>query len=233
MAHRLFPITALVLAFPLFTACGDDGGTRSEPARATGRAALAGTGYTSDQLRQALLTELPGYQRAGETDAGEYGTRKAIQNFEQLQRQVRVDNPRCRRVAAGPEIDRATPVAIATFSRGNGQTATETLMAMDDETTEKHVKARVPAGCQTFRAQVGSQWSEHTVVERLPGTLGQGSRTVGVSTTTGASNTKTWYVVLRGRRYLVTISLYGPAATRAEAEQIARLADEQARRILP
>jgi hypothetical protein len=39
--------------------------------------------------------------------------------------------------------------------------------------------------------------------------------------------------VLRGPRYLATVSLIGPNATRAEAEQLARQADAQAQRILP
>ncbi|WP_067487924.1 hypothetical protein [Actinomadura hibisca] len=234
MAHRLLPTTAALAALAAaLTACGGDGGGPAEPARATGRAALAGTGYTSDQLKEALLRELPGYQRAGEPDSGEYGTRKAIQNFEQLQREVQLDKKSCAAVQAGQKVDKSIPAALATFSKGGSQYVTETLMAMPDDDAEQQVKARVPAGCQTFRTRVGAQWSEHTVVEPPPGTIGAGSRTVGVTTTTGGSNTRTWYVVLRGRRYLATISLYGPTATRAEAEGLARQAHEQAQRILP
>ncbi|MFC9977942.1 hypothetical protein ACFVH6_44250 [Spirillospora sp. NPDC127200] len=234
MAHRFLPTTAaLTVLAAALTACGGDGGGAAEPARATGRAALAGTGYTSDQLKQALLRELPGYQRAGEPDSGEYGTRKAIQNFEQLQREVRLDKPRCAAAQPGRQVDKSVPAALTTFTKSGSQYVTETLMAMSDDEAEQQVKARVPAGCQTFRTRVGAQWSEHTVVEPPPGDIGEGSRVVGVTTTTGGSNTRTWYVVLRGRRYLATISLYGPTATRAEAERLARLAHEQAGKILP
>jgi hypothetical protein len=71
------------------------------------------------------------------------------------------------------------------------------------------------------------------VVEASRGTLGAGSRTVGVATTSGTSHVKTWYVVLKAHGYLCTITLYGPNVTRAEAEQISHQAYQQAERILP
>ncbi|WP_433331516.1 hypothetical protein [Spirillospora sp. CA-294931] len=229
--HRLLPIVAAAV---MASACGGGGDDGAEPAKVTGRAALAGTGYTSDQLEQALLTELPGYERAGEPDSGEYGSLKAIQNFNQLQRQVRLDKPSCRNERPGAAmLDKGIPAAIATFTKGNGQSVTEALMAMPDSAAEQQVKARVPADCMAFRTRVGAQWSEHRVVEAPLGTIGEGSRTVGVTTVSGASHTKTWYVVLRDRRFLATISLFGPGATRAEAEQLARYAHSQAQRILP
>jgi hypothetical protein len=234
-AQRFLPIA--VLATMAATSCSGDGGDEpAQPVKATGRAALAGIAYTSDQLEQALLTDIPGYERTDEPDSGEYGSLKAIQNFNQLQEQVTLDKPRCARATAGgtaASADRSTPTAIATFARGNGQTATEALMATSADAAEQQVKGRVPAGCLSFRTRVGSQWSDHRVVETPPGIIGEGSRTVGVTTTSGTSHTKTWYVVLRGRRYLATVSLYGPRATRAEAEQLARQAYDQAQRILP
>jgi hypothetical protein len=193
----------------------------------------SGTGYTSDQLRQALLLEIPGYQRAGEPDSGEYGSLSAIQNFNQLQRQVKLDKPRCATVGREFGLTQgAAPTAIATFTKGNGQTVTETLIRVSPDTANRQVRLRVPVGCRVFRARVGDQWSEHHVVEAR-GRLGAGSRTVGVATTSGASHVKTWYVVLKAPGYLATITLYGPNVTRAEAEQIARQAYDQAERILP
>jgi hypothetical protein len=215
---------------------GDDGAEAGRP-ESTGKAALAGTAYTSDQLRQALLTEAPGYRRNGEPDAGEYGALKAIQNFHQLQRQVTIDKTACRGNGTagpgGPAIDKAAPTAITAFAKGSGQSLTETVIALPAEAAEKHVDARVPDGCRSFRTKVGGQWAQHRVVESPPGRIGEGSRTVGVSTIVGGSTLKSWYVVLRGRRHLTTISLIGPNATRAEAEQVARLAEAHARRILP
>ncbi|MQY04976.1 hypothetical protein [Actinomadura macrotermitis] len=232
MTHRLLPIALLAAAAATTAGCGG-GADQGPPAQAAGRAALAGAGYTSDQLEQALLTEPSGYRRAGDPDSGEYGTLAAIQNFDQLQRQVKLDKPRCAAARPGGALDRSVPAAIATFAKKGGSSLTETLLALPDDAAERQVKARVPAGCQTFRTLVGATWSEHEVMEPPPGTLGEGSRTVGVVSTTGGSNTKTWYVVARGRRHLVTISLYGPNATREEAEGLAGQAIEQARRILP
>ncbi|MFC6880314.1 MULTISPECIES: hypothetical protein [Actinomadura] len=249
MAHRLLPAALIATALTAsLAACGggDGGDDRAERLRTAGRAAPVGTGFTSDQLEQALLTEAPGYRRAGEPDSGEYGSLKAIQNFNQLQRQVKLDKPRCANGGNGPGsaagsgsggsdsvIDRAAPSALTTFAKGNGQTVTETLMSLTAEAAAQQVKARVPTGCLMFRTRVGAQWSEHRVVESPPGRIGQGSRTVGVTTVSGGSHTKTWYVVLQGRRYLATISVFGPTATRTEAESLARLAYAQAERILP
>jgi hypothetical protein len=95
------------------------------------------------------------------------------------------------------------------------------------------VRIRVPAACRSFKARVGDQWSAHRVVEATRGRLGEGSRTVGVATTSGSSHVKTWYVVLKATGYLATITLYGPNVTRAEAEQIALQAHRQAERVLP
>jgi hypothetical protein len=193
-----------------------------------------GTGYTSDQLQQALLTDVSGYQRAGEPDSGQYGSLDAIQNFNQLQSQVKLDKPQCANTGHGfTTAQQAAPAAIATFAKANGQSVTETLMRVSADTADRQVAIRVAPACRSFRARVGDQWSTHQVVEATRGRLGEGSRTVGVATTSGASHVKTWYVVLKARGYLATITLYGPNVTRTEAEQLARLAYEQAERILP
>jgi hypothetical protein len=234
MAHRVLPIAVLLTAAAAASACSGTGGERTQPVRATVRAVPAGTGYTSDQLEQALLTDIPGYQQSGEPDSGEYGALKPIQTADQLQQQVKLDKPRCAQAArAGGLQDKSLPAAIATFARGSGQTATETLVSMQADSAERQVKTRIPVGCSTFRTRVGAQWTAHELVEAPPGTIGDGSRTVGVSTVAGSSHTKAWYVVLRGQRYLATLALYGTNATRAEAEQLARQAYDQAEKILP
>jgi hypothetical protein len=201
-----------------------------------GRTAVTGRGYTSDQLRQALLTDLPGYRRASEPDSGEYGSLKAIQNFNQLQSQVKLDKPKCAAVSrafgTSPEAQYA-PAAITTFTKGDGQTVTETLLTISAATADRQVKLRVPAGCRTFRARVGDEWSAHQIVEATRTQLGGGSRTVGVATTSGNSQVKTWYVVLRSRGYLASVTMYGVDVTQADAEDAARQAYAQAERILP
>lgn len=199
-----------------------------------GRAALALTGYTSDQLKQALLADLGGYQRVGEPDSGEYGSLKGIQNFGQLQRQVTLDKPRCADAAgAQPAVDKSAPAALTSFSRGDGQVVTETLMGMPDEAAQRQLERRVPSGCLTFQTRVGTQTAEHRVTEIPGGTIGKGSRTVGVSTVSGDSRSRAWYVVLRGRHCVATVSLFGPNATREEVEQIARQAYDRAEHDLP
>jgi hypothetical protein len=226
-------VVAIALVTATASACG---GSPTRAAQNPGRTVPVGQGYTSDQLRQALLTEISGYRRAGEPDSGEYGALKAIQNFNQLQSQVKLDKPQCavtsRAFGSSPEAHSA-PAAITTFAKDDGQTVTETLMTISPATADKQVKLRVPAACRTFRALVGDQWSTHQIIEATQTRLGGGSRTVGVATTSGNSHVKTWYVVLRSRGYLASITMYGPNATQVGAEDAARRAYDQAERILP
>ena len=230
MAHRLLPLVLLSTAAAV-TACGGGGGG-ARPVHGTAPAEVAGVGYTSDQLAQALLTELPGYRKAAEPDSGSYGTLKAIQNAARLQRQAVLDKPRCGTGRPGGTVPADVPAALVTFAKQD-QSVTQTLMGMSAADAEKQVDARVPAGCLSFRTKVGSQWSQHRVVEGPRGDIGEGSRTVGIATTTGDTRTRTWYVVFRGRQYLTTVTVFGPKATRTEAETLARRSLTQADRILP
>lgn len=230
MAHRLLPIMLLATAAAA-TACGG-GGERARPVHGTAPAEVAGVGYTSDQLAQALLTELPGYRKAGEPDSGSYGTLRPIQNAARLQRQTVLDKPQCGTGGPDGTVPGDVPAALVTFAK-SGQTVTQTLMGMPVGAAEKQVNVRVPAGCLRFRTKVGSEWAKHRVVESPKGDIGEGSRTVGVTTTSGDTSTRTWYVVFRGRHYLATITVSGPTATRTEAERLARTALGQADRILP
>ncbi|XRQ09736.1 hypothetical protein ACN3XK_02170 [Actinomadura welshii] len=230
MAHRLLPIMLLSTAAAV-SACGGDGG-RAQPVHGTAPAEVAGVGYTADQLAQALLPGVPGYRKAGEPDLGAYGTLRAIQNAARLQRQTTLDKPRCGTGGPSGDLPGDVPAALVTFAKKE-QTATQTLMGMSAGEAEKQVNARVPSGCLRFRTKVGSRWSQHRVVESPRGDIGEGSRTVGVATTSGNTRTRTWYVVYRGRHFLATVTVSGPDATRAEAENLARRSLAQADRILP
>ncbi|NKZ08895.1 hypothetical protein [Actinomadura latina] len=231
MAHRFIPIVLLVTAAGA-SACGG-GGERAREVRSTARAEVAGIGYTSDQLAQALLGEATGYRRAGEPDSGEYGSLKAIQNAARLQREATLDKPRCGTGRPAGTVAGDVPAALVSFTGSAGQTATETLMGMSAGDAEKQVNARVPSGCLRFRTKIGSNWAEHRVVETPKGDIGEGSRTVGITTASGNARSRTWYVVFRGRHYLATISVFGPAVTREDAERLAREAQAQAERVLP
>lgn len=215
-----------VAAVSVMSGCGGGGAAQAVP---------AGQGYTSDQLRRALLTDVAGYRKAAEPDSGAYGSLRAIQNFNQLQRQVTLDKPQCAGVggmASAGDLKNVA-AAIATFAKDDGQTFTETLMAVSASVADQQVKLRVPTGCRSFRAQIGDQFSAHEVTEATGGRIGDGSRTVGVSTTSGSARVQTWYVVLRSRGYLATVTLYGPSVTQDDAERLAKQAYGQAERVLP
>ncbi|GAA0948420.1 hypothetical protein GCM10009550_24750 [Actinocorallia libanotica] len=220
---------------------GCAGETRERPASAGEDTASAPAGartYTSDQLRQALLPEVQQYVRAGEPDSGAYGMLKPVRNFAQLQGQVTLDKPKCatasQAVGSGGSLGSA-PAALATFARADGQTITQTLLAVSELTATEEIGRRVPALCRTFRTKVGGRWSTHQVVEATPDRrfVGDGSRTVGLLTMSGSTKVTMWFVVFRGRGYLGTISVYGAKASRREAERIGTLAHEQAARVLP
>lgn len=231
MAHRLLPVTLLLSTAVAATACGGDA-ERARQVRGTARAEVAGIGHTSAQLAQALLQQPSGYRRAGEPDWGEYGSLKAIQNASRLQREAVLDKPSCGKARPGGDVAGDVPAALVSFTGGRGLTATETLMSMPAADAEKQVNARVPPGCLRFRTRVGTAWAAHRVAEAPKGEIGEGSRTVGVATTGDGARTRTWYVVFRGRRYLATITVYGPGATRADAERLAGEALAQAGRVL-
>lgn len=231
MAHRLLPLTLLLSTAVAGTACGGDA-ERARQVRGTARAEVAGVGPTSAQLAQALLQQPSGYRRAGEPDWGEYGSLKAIQNASRLQREAVLDKPSCGKARPGGDVAGDVPAALVSFTGERGLTATETLLGMSAADAEKQVNARVPPGCLKFRTRVGSTWAAHKVVEAPKGEIGEGSRTVGVGTVSGGARTRTWYVVFRGRRYLATITVFGPGATRADAERLAGEALAQAGRVL-
>ncbi|MDL4813308.1 hypothetical protein [Actinomadura opuntiae] len=231
MANRLLPIAVLAAAVAAASACGGGGG-RAGRVHGTARAAPAGTGYTSDQLGQALLQQVTGYRR-GEPDSGEYGSLKALRNAAQVRQEAKLDKPTCADAqSGGGKVAADVPAALVTFAKSDGQTATETLMGVADADAEQQVETRVPAGCLTFRTRLGGQWAEHRVTEARRGGIGDGSRTVGVTTTSGDQRINTWYVVFQGRHYLGTVTVFGPNATRAEAEGLARASVAQARGIL-
>jgi hypothetical protein len=238
MTRRTAAAAINAVAVAAVVAVGGCGGGASStpPDEPPGGRVPAGTGYTSDQLEQALLPEITGYRRTGRPESGEYGSLSAIRNFTELQRQVKLDKPECadatRTFDASAEVQRA-PAAITTFVKGFGQYATESLMTVPDEISEQLVRLRIPAGCRSFRTEVGDSVSSHRVAAAPRGRLGEGSRTVGVATVSGSSRVRTWYVVLRSGGYVATITLYGPNATRAEAEQVARRAYQRAERVLP
>ncbi len=231
------PRAALALALLAAAAGCGGGGARHQAAGAPQPSAPpASEPYNADQLAQALLTDIPGYERSGPPQRGPYDSLPAVQSTAQMQQAARLDKPQCaasaRTVSAGKDVQ-AAPSALAAFGRGGDQTATETLMAVGPDVAAQEVALRVPAACRSFRARVGGRWATETVVEARGTRIGEGSRTVGVSTTVGGTTVRTWSVVLRSRGYLAAITLYGPSATRAQAESLAMRAYQQAERILP
>lgn len=228
-------ILALVL---LATAAGCGGGGARQ--QAAGAPQPSGPPpsepYNADQLAQALLTDVPGYARSGPPQRGPYGSLPAVQSTTQMQQATTIDKPQCantgRAVAAGKDVQTA-PSALALFAKGGDQTATETLMTVGPDIAAQEVGQHVPAACRTFHAHVGGRWATDTVVEARGARIGEGSRTVGVATAVGTTTVRTWSVVLRSRGYLATVTLFGPGATRAQAESLARRAYQQAERILP
>ncbi|GAB2821923.1 hypothetical protein GCM10022221_20040 [Actinocorallia aurea] len=195
------------------------------------------TTYTADQLRQALLADVPGYVRAGEPESGSYGMLRAIRNFTQLQGQVKLDKPECADAARALETAgelAAAPAALTTFAKATGETVTQTLLAVSPRAAQREIERRVPKLCRTYKTKVGGEWSTHQVLEQTPDRhfVGEGSRTVGLVTMSGEVQVNMWFVVFTEAGYLGTVSVYGPKATKGEAENLARDAVAQTQRVL-
>lgn len=241
MTSRTLGVLAALLLLPALAGCAEaKDGKASADGTPSAEAPVPGA-YNADQLTQALLADVSGYERSGAPQWGQYASLAAVQNYNQMQQAVKLDKPQCasssRSISQDKEVQTAHS-ALVTFVKGSRQStteqsATETLMAVGPDVAASQVKLRVPAGCRAFRVKVGGRWAANTVVEGAGSRIGEGSRTVGVITTVGAATVRTWFVVLRSRGYLATITLYGPGATRPEAERLARRAYQQAERVLP
>lgn len=203
--------------------CGNSGGA---PPPTSSSAPVPGS-YSADQLAEALLTEIPGYQRSGIPQSGQYGSLAAVQNSTAMQQAGKIDRPRCLPRGVTGDV-RSAPAALVAFERGS-QSVSEALLAVGPDVAARQVRERVPAGCRTFRVRAGGGWSAATVLEPRGTRIGEGSRTVGVLT----MGARTWIVVLRSRGYLAAVTLFGPAATQTEAENLARQSYQQAERVLP
>jgi hypothetical protein len=237
-AVAAFLVWGLLLGLPLslVAGCGGGGGGHVAATSSPSSVAPVPGSYNADQLTQALLTDIPGYIRSGAPQWGEYGSLAAVQNLNQMQQAVKLDKPQCASSTRALNQEKAVqtaPSALAAFTRGTGQSVTETLMAVGPDVAARQVRVRIPAGCRSIRVKVGGAWVSDTLVEPSGAHIGEGSRTAGVLTNTGTTAVRTWFVVLRSRGYLATITLYGPGATQAEAERFAHRAYQQAERILP
>jgi hypothetical protein len=235
MTSRICPALAVLLILISAAACGGGRGHRATSPVTPSSAAPVPGSYTADQLTHALLTDIPGYERSGAPQWGEYGSLAAIQNLNQMQQAVKLDKPQCASSARAVSSEKAVqsaPSALVAFAQNADKSATETLMAVGPDVAARQVKVRVPAGCRTFRVKIGRNWLTDTIVEG-GARIGEGSRTAGVTTVNGPTTVHTWFVVLRSRGYLATITLYGPGATQVEAERLARRAYQRAERILP
>jgi hypothetical protein len=235
MTSRKLPAVAAFVLLASAAGCGGGGG-RAVTGSTPTFAAPAPDSYNADQLTQALLTDIPGYVRSGAPQWGEYGSLAAVQNLNQMQQAVKLDKPQCASSTNALSQEKAVqtaPSALVAFTQGGRQSVTETLMAVGPDVAARQVKVRVPAACRSIRVKVGRNWVSDTIVEPSGAHIGEGSRTAGVLTSTGVTSVHTWFVVLRSRGYLATITLYGPGATQADAERFARGAYQQAERILP
>lgn len=236
MTSRTPSAVATLLLLAAITGCAGGGGKGASAGSTPSSEVPVPGSYNADQLTQALLTEIPGYQRSGAPQWGQYSSLAAVQNYNQMQQAVKLDKPQCAavtRTVSQENAVQAAPSALVAFVRGRQQSATETLMAVGPAVAAQQVKLRVPVACRVFRVRIAGHWAANRVVEPSGTRIGEGARTAGVTTTVGTTTVKTWFVVLRSRGYLATITLYGPGATQAEAERLARSAYQQAERILP
>jgi hypothetical protein len=242
MTSRKTSAVVAVLFLASAAGCGGGGGGHAVASPTPSYEPPVPGSYNAVQLTQALLTDIPGYVRSGAPQWGEYGSLAAVQNLNQMQQAVKLDKPQCASSTHPLSQEKgvqSAPSALVAFTKGTRQSLTETLMAVGPDVAARQVKVRVAAACRTFRVKVGRTWVSDTIVEPSGTRIGEGSRTAGVVTAAatpvaaGGVAIHTWFVVLRSRGYLATITLYGPGVTQVEAERLARKAYQQAERVLP
>jgi hypothetical protein len=222
----------LLMTGGLLCGCTSYAGISGEPSTAP---ASSFSGYGSDQLEQALLTSVSGYQQTGAAQSGNYSELPDVQSFLSMRQGVKLSKPQCQSTTVTGVVgqDRQLPAAVVSFAHGSGGTVTETLLSMNPKDAAQQVALRLPADCRSFKVHIDRQWATETVTQSTADVVGEGSRTVGVSTTVGGQTVDSWFVTFYSRTYLATVSVYGSGATRGRATSIARAAYAEAERVLP
>jgi hypothetical protein len=209
------------------------GGSASSP-----RPAPTGA-RTAKRLESALLVRVAGFTAFGRPESGALGELKSVRQGAQLQRATTYDKPRCAKANQAFTDDprvRTAPAASVAFAQAPELTAHQLLLAIPADVAAAQIGYRVPESCRRYRARVGEdgEWFRYRVVERgKPAAgLGEKSRTVGVAARAGSgedtAETKIWHVAFQGDGYVGSITLSGPRATRAGAEELARTAFKEA-----
>lgn len=250
-----FAVTIMTIAAAGMTSASCAGGGGSGDARGDGpppaglpSAAPSGGAaeggprdITAAQLENALLTQVSGYERLAGPESGTYGKLKSVRQSSQFQQAARpqLNKPQCARATeAFTAKAQNAPAATVGFDKGGEVTFAEVLMAVPDAVAKEQIGYRVPYLCRSYRATFGNgQQFDYRVVtgdESAALRLGAGARTLGMAVTapSGRVNTKIWTVVFRDDDYVGSVALTGPKVTRADVEELARSAYQQAERVL-
>ncbi|WP_283139675.1 hypothetical protein [Rhizohabitans arisaemae] len=135
-----------------------------------------GRPYTAQDLRGALLGEVPGLRRAYGPEAGLYGALRATRLGNEAMAKAELNKPQCRKIG---QIDptsvhvRNSPAAVIVFGK-EGFSLTEALIALAPEEAVKPFEVKAPRECSAYRARVGKANFSYLTREMALEKLGDG-----------------------------------------------------------
>jgi hypothetical protein len=217
--------------------CGG-GGTAAKPPAKPAKAAqaaytLAGSAYTSAQLRSALLTSVNGVKPAVSAEAGAYGSLPGVTATKQSLTGVKITPARCAGATgtglSSGKFDKV-PATVTTF-RFATVAASEVLLSPPANMLAAALAHRIPAGCSRYQARVGGKTYTYRITEVRAPRLGDAAAELNVRAT-GAATANIWTVIYRSHGMVGAVTLIGPHATKAAADALTTLAYNHARKTL-
>ncbi len=204
--------------------CGTSAGTSHASATQTaGAAAATGpSGFTSAQLKGALLTKIGGARPAAPAEAGDYGALPDVQTSKNTMNGVKVTPAKCAEATVTGFNSAAfthAPASVVTFRVGRDGVS-EVLVSATPEISSTALGNRLPAGCTRYTATVQGRTFHYSVKEAPFSGLANQARALNVKAA-GYAEVDVWSVVYRGNGFVGAVTIVGPDASEAGAKNLA------------
>jgi hypothetical protein len=216
LGGALVPVAVAVLA-----GCSGIGAKSS----ATSSASAATSGFTTAQLRGALLTRVNGVAAVAPASIGKYASLPAASTGRPAAYAGQVSPPACGRAVVagfGSAILAQAPAAAATFRLG-GNAVSEVLIASSADSASAVLAGQVPAGCARYQGKVAGKTVKFRLTDKAVTGIGQQARVLHIRTG-GAAPANQWSLVYRGAGFVGTVTVIGPDASELAVRELARQA---------
>ena len=217
--------TALALLGAAAVAGGGNSASTSQ-ASATQTAGVAAAtghkGFTAAQLKSALLTKVSGERPAAPAEAGDYGALPDVQTSKQTMNGVQVTPANCAQATVTGFNSAAfspAPASVVTFRVGRDGVS-EVLVSATPEIAATALGNKLPAGCSHYTAKVDSRTFRYSVKEEPLSGLADQARALNVKAA-GYAEVDVWSVIYKADGFVGAVTIVGPDASEAAAEQLA------------